>query len=1449
VVADVACNGGATGSVTFDLQGGTAPYTMSINNGRYTAGKQTFEHLVAGTYLFKVQDSKGCAQDTIITVNEPAPLQLKVTAIEGVTGAGRHDAKVTVQATGGVTPYSYSATGMSSDYSIKTTVTGLGEGMNYVYVKDANGCSTYIPVQVAPYSDENETGISLSATVIKKLTCSATADAEVEVSVFGGQPPYRYSKDGGMIFETTNILTGFGEGQYTITVKDGAGKSATIDVMIEPAVRQVTFTANITKWPDANGTNAEVTVNAVGGSGVYEYQMNTYQWVSTHVFSGLNTGTHTFTVRDAMATACEAPVISINIPYLEGGDPTTGVAISASVSKELQCAGDSDAQITVAAVGGTDKYQFSIDNRQTFTADYTEDYVFTGLKAGTYTVAARDNANPAIRSNLMEIVIAAPAAPPTITAITSTEATCGTNNATITVDATGGSAPLRYSLTGVQWTMNKQLSGVSAGNHDVWVNDTRGCVSSGTVTVTAATSLDFTITALQAASSAIAEDGQVTIEVTGGRANYEYVLTGNSVYKTVPTTSATAYTFPAVKAGSYTVSVVDAGNCSAAPKHIVLAAGPEQLSIMYSTQNPTCHGSATGAITVSAYGGMAPYSYSLDDKTYGASNVLSNLTAGTYTLYIKDAATPMSQKTIIANVVLTDSEQLIVTAAMISPVSGAGASDAIMQLTAKGGTAPYEYSINGGSAWFSSGQFKNLGAGSYTMDVRDKNGCTAAGVFTIPDYDPNDPDNRPAISASIANHPTCYGERNGAIAVSATGGRAPYSYSVDQITWFTNEMITGLAAGTYTVYAKEITIERITAGPVIILGNPLKLTAEAVVVSPISAPGAFDGRIKINAGGGKEPYQYSIDGQYSYQYGAEFSGLFAQLYTFHVKDANGCLASTSIRLADPGKITISAKLIKGISCNGTDDAIAEISASGTAGPYEYRNGVNGAWSSNNIITGLGGGSHALYVRDVSTGISDFIELFIEQPMPLMAAVRVLTLPTSGEANGSIGIIVSGGSGNYNYFMNGAPVSSVVNGLATGTYTFTIEDASAGAGCVTTVTAVLSLVDVILNKNLINLHKEGPANETYTVRLSTQPVGNVVIEVGPQVGDRNDLVLISPTVLTFTPSNWNVEQDVTVSLGNVPTASGVNHYATRIVNRVTSCDDDLSYAGIDRIVIVNVSDNGSTDRKCADFEALTVPISFKGTLVGEELNLCSADAPFELITSVNEAVTYRWLKDNFLEVSQGPTLKLQEGVSGLYKVMVLNANNCVTASETVRVNQEIAPDEPTITGNRFTKSGMEQTYTANVANMPNSNLNYRWHLPYGYTLASGSFDTDPKITVNIGDASSTLRVEVANLTGYCPSRQSSISLEVMTSYGAEVYPSVIDGTMPYVTIQPKDMTINRVAVMNMVGQTQLYSVVSGHLPCPNGNEIRISMANLSGGHYFIVLYGDKGEVVSRQVIKN
>jgi hypothetical protein len=301
------------------------------------------------------------------------------------------------------------------------------------------------------------------------------------------------------------------------------------------------------------------------------------------------------------------------------------------------------------------------------------------------------------------------------------------------------------------------------------------------------------------------------------------------------------------------------------------------------------------------------------------------------------------------------------------------------------------------------------------------------------------------------------------------------------------------------------------------------------------------------------------------------------------------------------------------------------------------------------------------------------------------------------------------------------------------------------------------------------------------------------------------------------------------------------------------------------VIVNVTDDGTLN--CVDFEDAPPMIALNGEFVASPYAICVANKEtYVLSAAVDGAVSYRWLRDGFMEVSTTSSFPLTE--SGVYTVTAMSANGCKAVSEPLAVSMENAPVMPEIKGDRIATAGEWKEYE--VTNIF-TDVDYKWIRPSGYELGVGSFDTDTKIRVFIGKKSAVLRVIATNLnsSGACSGAEGRLGIEVRSSYSVDVFPTVASNGTP-LRIVPKNMRVTNIAVINSVGESHAYKIISDtRFPAksgtgiqigsqqlePSAEEIQIVVSGLSSGHYFIVCYGnatDGGRPVvytAHVVIKN
>ncbi len=998
---DATC-GSSNGTLTLGaVTGGVAPYEYSVDGSAFTT-TTNYTNLAAGSHTIDVRDANGCIYSTTATVNgSNGPTAIVTTTTDAACGSS--NGTLTLGAvTGGVAPYEYSVDG--SAFTTTTNYTNLAAGSHTIDVRDANGCIFSTTAGI-----NNSNGPTAIVTTTTDATCGSSNGTLTLGAVTGGVAPYEYSVDGSAFTTTTNYTT-LAAGSHTIDVRDANGciysTTATVNGSNGP-------TAIVTTTTDAacGSSNGTLTLGAVtGGVAPYEYSVDGSAFTTTTNYTTLAAGSHTIDVRDA--NGC----IYSTTATVTGSNGPTAIA---TTTTDAAC-GASDGTLTLGAVtGGVAPYEYSVDG-----SAFTTTTNYTNLAAGSHTIDVRD-ANGCIFSTTAGINNSNG---PTAIATTTTDATCGSSNGTLTLGAvTGGVAPYEYSVDGSAFTTTTNYTNLAAGSHTIDVRDANGCIYSTTATVTGSngpTAIATTTTDAACGSS----NGTLTLgAVTGGVAPYEYSVDGSAF------TTTTNYTNLA--AGSHTIDVRDANGCIfSTTAGINNSNGP--TAIVTTTTDATC-GSSNGTLTLGAVtGGVAPYEYSVDGSAFTTTTNYTNLAAGSHTIDVRDANGCIYSTT--ATVTGSNGPTAIATT---TTDAACGASDGTLTLGAvTGGVAPYEYSVDG-SAFTTTTNYTNLAAGSHTIDVRDANGCifsTTAGINNS---------NGPTAIATTTTDATC-GSSNGTLTLGAvTGGVAPYTYSIDGGAFTGTTNYTNLAAGSRTIDVKDANgcIFSTTAT----VNGSNGPTAIATTTTD-AACGSSNGTLTLGAvTGGVAPYEYSVDGS-AFTTTTNYTNLAAGSHTIDVRDANGCIFSTTAGINNSNGPTAIATTTTDATCGSSNGTLTLGAVTGGVAPYEY-SVDGGAFTTTTNYTNLAAGSHTIDVRDANGCIYSTTATVTGSNGPTAIATTT-TDAACGSSNGTLTLgAVTGGVAPYEYSVDGSAFTTTTNytNLAAGSHTIDVRDAN---GCIFSTTA-------------------------------------------------------------------------------------------------------------------------------------------------------------------------------------------------------------------------------------------------------------------------------------------------------------------------------------------------------------------------------------------------------------
>jgi hypothetical protein len=922
-----------------------------------------------------------------INVGSSCTVSATVASQTNVLCNGSSTGSVSINATGGSTPYTYNrGTGAQTS----STFTGLAAGTYNITVTDNLSCTFVQAVTIS------QPAAVLAATTSSQtnIACFGGATGSFTIAATGGTPSYTYNRGTGS--QTSGTFSGVAAGTYNVTVTDANGCTTVRPVTLtQPTAALAATTSSQTNIACFGGATGSFTIAATGGTPSYTYNRGTGAQTSS-TFTGLAAGTYNVTVTDA--NGCTA----IRVVTLT--QPTAVLAATTSSQTNIGCFGSSTGSFIVAATGGTSPYTF---NRGT---GAQTSGTFSGLAAGTYNVTVTD-ANGC--TTVRPVTLTQTGTALTASTSSQTNVSCfGGTNGSFTLGVTGGTASYTYNRgTGSQ--TSGTFSGLAAGTYNVTVTDANGCTTVRPVTLTQPTAALAATTSSQTNIACFGgATGSFTIAATGGTPSYTYNR---------GTGAQTASTFTGVAAGTYNVTVTDANGCTAV-RTVTLTQPTAALAATTSSQtNLSCLNSGNGSFTVAATGGTSPYTYNRGTGAQ-ASGTFSSLAAGTYNVTVTDA----NGCTVVRPVTLTQPATGITTSISTQTnIACNGGNTGSFSINATGGTAPY--SFNRGTGAQSNGTFAGLAAGTYNVTVSDNGGCTAVQTVVI---------SQPAVLASNIGSQTnisCFGSSNGSFTIVATGGTTPYTFNRGTGAQ-SSGAFSSLAVGTYNVTVTDA--NGCTSVQAVNISQPS--TAVSATLSgqnPVSCFGGSNGSFNIAASGGSTPYTFNRGA------GAQSNGVFNNVaagnYTVTVTDANGCQTTQAVTVSQPASaVALSLNTQTNVACLGGNNGSVSLAANGGLPSYIFNIGT-GAQASG-TFNNLSAGTYNITVSDAN-GCTAVQNVIISQPSTSFGVSVSTTSTTCAGGDGSAIAIGTGGNTPYTFVWSNAASGNAISSLNVGSVSVTATD--------------------------------------------------------------------------------------------------------------------------------------------------------------------------------------------------------------------------------------------------------------------------------------------------------------------------------------------------------------------------------------------------------------------------
>lgn len=728
------------------------------------------------------------------------------------------------------------------------------------------------PNTSTPISPPKSSTKRLSTTGDVALSWQANPEADVAgYKIYWGNPTgYSYDTvvDAGNVSSFT--LSGISNlsQEYAVVAYDNMADGDDMDVFEGhqswfAISRQ--FSPNIST-SNYNGNNISCNGNVDGqisisiSDGTSPY---TYSWVhdpalTSNQISNLPAGAYYYTIVDSDGLSLSDSIVLTEPDTLNSTFTLT----------DILCAGVNSGSISFNAAGGTGSYQYSINGGNTF----SNAPVFGSLSPGTYPLLVRDQNNCSFRDtitlNQMGFL--------NLSLDSSSNVSCfGHNDGFISVTAAGGQLPYQYIWSNGDTV--EDISNLAANTYSLLVFDAAGCSQTlnHSLTEPAALQVSTILSGYNGYEISCngAADGSVALNPNGGTTPYSYSWDHNPNLILSSLSSLTS--------GTYVYTITDANSCEITDS--IQISEPNILTYSVSKTDVLCGGQASGSISFSLNGGVAPYQYSIDNGlSYTLSPNFTALNAGTFYTQVKDANNCL----ILDTISISQPQTIVITLDSTANVNCNGGNDGFVAVSVFGGALPYSYSWNNGS--FSTEDIYNLSANNYTLTVTDASNCSVS--MTYPVSETTLLQVNSSVSSFNGFEISCNGAADAFITLSPSGGSAPYSFLWAHDPNQTASSISNLDTGTYIYTVMDNNLCSFT--DTILIEQPDSLLIQSINLNNNNCSNGADGSIKFNIIGGIFPYSYSLFDSIGGLVSSLDStgGLLQGTYSFSVNDANGCSA-------------------------------------------------------------------------------------------------------------------------------------------------------------------------------------------------------------------------------------------------------------------------------------------------------------------------------------------------------------------------------------------------------------------------------------------------------------------------------------------------------------------------------------------------------------------------------
>jgi gliding motility-associated-like protein len=1286
------CFGGSDGYISVTATGGTTPYSYDWTGDTIVNATDFLSNLSDGAYQIVVSDFLNCS-DTItgITLTHPDQMAFSnpIPTVD-IECFGASTGQVSVEVSGGIGPYNISCLpnigNLSSAANTNLTVSNLLAGEYEFTVVDSNAC-----VFVDTFEIQQNSEIQAVFSDVISETCDSD-NGQLTITASGGIAGYTYEwVQSGQLTPTAIFLLG-GENKF-VKVTDSLGCQKEFMAFL-PKIAPVEITSINTTDNLCFGDNqGELEVTTFGSAYPFTHTLSGVGDVissdTTAVFTGLSSGSYSLSVTDSNGCIDTYSPVEIEENFV------ISVEVDTSSTSMLSCNGDDNGKIYLNIEGGNPfpgDYYWLFVNDPDFSQQITSDSI-TGLSAGTYNLSVQD-ANGCVQSIAYEITEPEPIS---VVHVLTPTSCYNSDDGEALVIISGGTTDFTLSSNTSSISITPLsadtflISGLSEGVYFYDIVDANGCDKlNNTFYISQPTAVEV-VNISSTLESCLGWDATASVSVTGGIAPYTYLWSYDIDFQQpvqlengTLNPTANSSNIDLLTEGFYYIHVWDFNSCYTVDSIYISKTNSPTLSLLGTVDN-LCYGDENGQISLTATGGNPFYEYSLNGGvSWQYLSTFSGLEEGFYNATVRDSLGCSDE---IENIEILAPLPISVSVET-QDVSCVGYSDGSASvLTISGGTTSssgYSYSWqneNGVNLWPGNlsainPTVNNLLPGTYQLEVEDNNGCTTVYTPIMIDEPLDVTLDLSVLSSYNGTDISCFGYSDGVILANAGGGAGSFTFE-----WFVSSQVddirTNISAGFDTLslvpqgdYTVVVTDSRgCVVEDEISISHPNQIEVDFEDVINIRCEGNSDGQATSIFSGGLGFGNYSVvwtdSDNNTISLLPEIENLSAGTYYATYTDNNGCVGSDSLTIdySELFSLTNTADTTS-VSCLGSIDASFNFNAVGGWSPYTYD------WNdplNQQSATAVGLAPGMWYTNIITDGDGCVLidSVFVTTPTDLVEITTYIIEDNDcyGEENGSIDIVVAGGTPKYQYQWSGPNTNSTdedVSDLIKGTYNVVITDAS---GCEITATYEVDgpdnplLINSVITTNVsCNSLADGTANIDGQVIGGTSPYINVdwdgenpsILSAGSytvEVTDDNGCKS-SASYTIFEPEAYSVTLDVineycegqngsilVHTTGGTPFANGYYNYEIDAISGISTTQNYQSSATNDPNIIVDFP----VDNDVSDTLFLLTITDDNGCIYTEEvevhparvfnyneiINVCYGDSIVVDASMFNEYSSYSW----------------------------------------------------------------------------------------------------------------------------------------------------------------------------------------------------------------------------------